>query len=77
LTLEVDVVEALIEVRGDRERIARVLINLLSNAYRHTIKKSQRITNSYVTLCRGSAPNRCSTESRPYTFGLWLSIHLG
>jgi len=37
LTLEVDVAEGLPEVRGDRERIARVLTNLLSNAYRYTL----------------------------------------
>lgn len=37
LTLEVDVAEGLPEVRGDRERIARVLTNLLSNAYQYTL----------------------------------------
>jgi len=37
LTLEVDVAEGLPEVRGDRERIARVLTNLLSNAFQYTL----------------------------------------
>jgi signal transduction histidine kinase len=37
LTLEVDVAEGLPEVRGDRERIAQVLTNLLSNAYQYTL----------------------------------------
>jgi PAS domain S-box-containing protein len=37
LTLEVDVAEGLPDVRGDRERIAQVLANLLSNAYQYTL----------------------------------------
>jgi signal transduction histidine kinase len=37
LTLEVDIAEGLPEVRGDRERIAQILANLLSNAYQYTL----------------------------------------
>jgi len=37
LSLEVDVAEGLPEVRGDRERIAQILANLLSNAYQYTL----------------------------------------
>jgi len=36
LTLEVDVAEGLLEVRGDRERIAQVLTDLLSTMPTHT-----------------------------------------
>ena len=37
MTLEVDVVEGLPEVRGDRERIAWILTKLLSNAYQYKL----------------------------------------
>jgi len=60
LTLEVDVVAGWPEVRGDYERIAQVLTNLLSNAYRHDpsssgmgsrgLSRSQIPTNTWSRL---------------------------
>jgi nitrogen-specific signal transduction histidine kinase len=62
LTLEVDVVEGWPEVRGDHERIAQVLTNLLSNAYMHDPSSSGMGSRD---LSRSQIPT--NTQSRLYS----------
>jgi signal transduction histidine kinase len=79
--LEIDMPYNLPVIEADHDRLLQVLLNLLSNASRHTkdgvIRISARAENNYITLSVSDTGEGIPEEMRGRLFERYLGVDIG